>query len=802
MLSNYLKIAWRNILKNKLWSFLNISSLALGIGSCLLIFLFIQDERSFDTWHDKSGVIYRLNEIQSFPGTNTQKVALSMPGMGPALHRDYPEIRNYTRFWGRGKRVYTHEDQRLLVEQTAAVDTSFLEMFDFPLVSGDPKTALDEPLSIVLTESVAKSFFGKEDPMGKFLRRDTFDYQITGILEDVPENSHLQFDILLSMTSMTRDDPGFNEQFGSNYLVTYLQLDPQTDITGLESKMPEFLLRVMPPDEGSTEDVTDFYQLFFQKLPEVHLASMDIEHDYHNYRKFNGGYLELFTLVALLILVIASVNFMNLITARASQRWKEVGVRKTIGAHKSQMFTQFSMESALLGVFSFVIGVLLAVLFTPIVNEMLDRSLSITYFLSHPLIMGGTLIATVLLSFIAGIYPSLYLASFSIIKILRGRQEDHRKSVFQSSLVVIQFGLAIAMIICTFIVVQQLYFIKNKDIGLDKDHILLVDMNQEANAVFNTLKNELKSSSLIRGVTASGQRLGNNFHQWGFKLRTDSIRGLTPSNVNVDYDYLDVYGMELVSGRKFSRDRPLDNGYAFIINESFARELGLEDPVGVAAGHSWYPDDSLGTIIGVVKDFNFNSLHYKINTLSMVVHPDWGYDELSVKVDGSRIEAAISEVERIWNNLVPGWPFQYSFLDEHFESLYRSDKQMESVVSIMAALAILIACLGLFGLAAISTEKKIKEIGIRKVLGASLGNILFHLSRNFASLVIIAFIIFSPLTFLFIRRWLENFAERIEIEIWVFVVGLFIALFIALATISFHTLKAALQNPVKALRDD
>ncbi|MCB0669476.1 MAG: FtsX-like permease family protein, partial [Saprospiraceae bacterium] len=498
----------------------------------------------------------------------------------------------------------------------------------------------------------------------------------------------------------------------------------------------------------------------------------------------------------------ASVNFMNLITARASQRWKEVGVRKTIGAHKMQMFTQFSIESALLGVFSFVIGVLLAVVLTPIVNQLLDRSLSMVYFLSNPLIMGGALVATVLLSFIAGIYPAVYLASFSIIKILRGRQEESRKSVFQSSLVVIQFGLAIAMIICTFIVVQQLYFIKNKDIGLNKDHILLVDMNQEANSVFNTLKNELKNSSLIRGVTASGQRLGNNFHQWGFKLRTDSIQGLTPSNVNVDYDYLDVYEMELVSGRKFSTDRPRDNGYAFIINESFARELGLDDPVGVAAGHSWYPDDSLGTIIGVVKDFNFNSLHYKINTLSMVVHPDWGYDELSVKVDGNRIEAAIAEVERIWNNLVPGWPFQYSFLDEHFESLYRSDKQMESVVSIMAALAILIACLGLFGLAAISTEKKIKEIGIRKVLGASLGNILFHLSRNFASLVIIAFIIFSPVTFIFMQRWLENFADRIDIEIWVFIVGLFIALVIALATISFHTLRAALQNPVKALRDD
>jgi putative ABC transport system permease protein len=298
------------------------------------------------------------------------------------------------------------------------------------------------------------------------------------------------------------------------------------------------------------------------------------------------------------------------------------------------------------------------------------------------------------------------------------------------------------------------------------------------------------------------QRLGNNFHQWGFKLRTDTIRGVTPSNVNVDYDYLDVYEIELLAGRNFSKDRVRDNGYGFIINESFAKELGIDDPIGVGAGHSWYPDDSLGTIIGVVQDFNFNSLHYAVNTLALVVHEDWGYDELSIKIDGENVEAAIAEIQQVWNSLVPKWPFQYSFLDQHFETLYRSDRQLKSVAAIMAILAILIACMGLFGLAAINTEKKIKEIGIRKVLGATVQNILWQLSKNFTFLVLLAFVLFSPITYMLMNKWLENFADRITISPLIFVLGFAIAFVIAILTMSYHTLQAALNNPVNSLRDD
>jgi putative ABC transport system permease protein len=372
--------------------------------------------------------------------------------------------------------------------------------------------------------------------------------------------------------------------------------------------------------------------------------------------------------------------------------------------------------------------------------------------------------------------------------------------MFRSSLVIVQFGLALAMIVSTLVVVQQLSYMRTADIGFDKDQMLLVDMGGEANEKFETLKQELSGSPYVLGVTASGQRLGNNFHQWGFKIKYDSIRNVTPSNVNVDYDYLKVYGIELVAGRSFTKANPNDKGKAFIINEAFAKELGIKDIVGTPAGHGWYPNDSLGSIIGVAKDFNFNSLHFKVNTLEMVVHPDWGYDEMTVKLDKAHVKEGVEFVKGLWEKHVPSYPFDYSFLDEHFEVLYRSDEQMGTVVTIMAGLAILISCMGLFGLAAITTEKKTKEIGIRKALGASETQITVLLSRNFAMLILVSFVIVSPLTWLMLSKWLESFAYRIGVNPLMFLFGGLISLVIAMATISFHTIRSARANPVKALR--
>jgi putative ABC transport system permease protein len=670
-------------------------------------------------------------------------------------------------------------------------------VFDFPLIHGDVNTCLDRPLTILLTESTALKFFKTtHEAFNNTVSWDGRDYEITGILKDLPENSHIQFEALLSMVTYTAGENNVNNSWGGNWMTTYLVLEPTVNVSAMEEKFPAFMSSHIDDPE-----INNNYKLFLQQLDDVHLGSIDIEHDYINYRKFNGSYLTIFYVIAGFIVLIAAVNFMNLTTARASHRWKEIGVRKTIGAKRFQLFGQFIFESVLLAVFALLVALLLDILFIPFLNDLIGRKLTLLPLLQNGWQLVAVLVGTLLLGILTGIYPSFYMTSFDLSKVLKGGNKGEGKSVLRSTLVVVQFGLAIAMMVSTFIVIQQLSFMKESDIGFNKDQMLLVNMNNEANEKFETIKKELQKQSMIKGVTASGQRLGNNFHQWGFKVKADTgVLAITPSNVNIDYDYLNVYGMEMKEGRGFSKDNITDNGFAFVINESFANELRLKETIGTKAGHDWYHNDSLGTIIGVVKDFNFNSLHYKVNTLALVVHPEWGYQELSVKIEKGRTEEGIATVKKIWDELVPSYPFDYTFLDAHFEEVYRSDKQMSSVVTIMAGLSILISCIGLFGLAAITIEKKTKEIGVRKVLGATESQITILLSQKFAMLIIIAFVIASPLTYYALHRWLEGFAYRININLLLFVSGGILALVIGLLTVSYHTIRSARANPVKALR--
>lgn len=798
MLRNYLSVAWRNIRQSPLYAFINIFSLAIGLACCMIIFLFIRDERSFDSFHSKKENLYRLDEVQNFPGTNIQKVALTMPGMGPFLLREFPEVVNYTRFMCRPKQLMVKDDKRFLLPFVATVDSTFLDMFDFVVTHGDKSTALDEPNTMMVTEATALKFFKSADEaMGNTLTFNNAEYKVTGILKNVPENSHMKFDALVSMTTITSGDKGFNDRWGGNFLNTYLELNPNTDIQAMEGKFPAFLKRHM-----DYPDVNRNYVLWLQKLDQVHLASTDIEHDYNNYRKFNGTYLDVFVIVGIFILLIAGVNFMNLTTARASHRWKEIGVRKTVGAKRLQLFLQFIFESMMLAFMSLILAIAINFLALPFVNQAIGRQLTLWPLFIEPLNIAYLLVVTVGLGILTGLYPSFYMTSFNMASVLKGGKGAGGRSVFRSSLVIVQFGLSLAMIVSTLVVLQQLYFMQNKELGFNKDQMMLIDMNREANQKFEVLRTELKRSPLIRGVTASGQRLGENFHQTPFKVKSDTgVFTITPSNVNVDYEYLDVYDIQLKEGRKFSKDIQTDKDFAFIINESFAKELGLKETIGTQAGMGWYPDDTLGTIIGVAKDFNFNSLHYKINTLQMSVHPDWGYDEMSVKIDGNKAEEAIATVKKLWEAHIT-YPFDYSFLDEHFEILYRSDKQMGSVVTIMAGLAILISCMGLFGLVAITTERKTKEIGIRKVLGASEAQITVLLSSGFALLIAISFLIASPVTYWLLTKWLESFAYRIDINLLIFVLGALIAMSIALATISYHAIRSARANPVKSLRHE
>jgi putative ABC transport system permease protein len=797
MFKSYFAIAWRAIRQKPLYSFINIFSLSVGLAACLVIYLFVQDEQNFDGFHERKASIYRLDEVQNFPGTNEQKVALSMPGMAPAIGREFPEVITYTRFSNRNKLLITKGETRMLVQNVAHVDSTYLDIFDYPLLAGDRETALDAPYSMAVTEDLALKFFkSTAEALNNTLTFRDREYTITAILEDVPENSHMQFDVLVSITTITTTDKEYNNRWGGNSLNTYLVLHPNTDIKAMEAKFPALMSRHMDDPK-----INEYYKLYLQSLTDVHLGSIDIEHDYNNYRKFNGKYLDVFYIIGGFILLIAAVNFMNLTTARASHRWKEIGVRQSVGARKFQLFGQFIFESIVLAVFALMLACVIDLASIPLLNKAIGRQLDLLAFFQEPLhvalVVGGTLT----LGILTGIYPAFYMASANMAKAMKGKGKAEGRSVFRSSLVVVQFGLALAMIVSTLVVLQQLSFMNNTDIGFDKDQILLVDMNQDANKSFESLKQELQQHDVIKGVTASGQRLGNNLHQWGFKVKSDTgILAITPSNLNVDYDFLKVYGIKLKSGRGFSKEYASDNGMAFVINETFEKELALKETVGTAAGHGFYHPDSLGSIIGVVKDFNFNSLHYKVNTLSMVVHPDWGYDELTIKLAAGRTEEGLAVAKELWQKHVPGYPFDYTFLDQHFAVLYSSDKQMGVVVSIMAGLAIIISCVGLFGLAAITTEKKTKEIGIRKSLGATETQITVLLSKNFTWLIVLSFVIVSPLTFILLRTWLENFAYRVNINPLLFLAGGAIALTIALLTISYHTIRSARANPVKALR--
>lgn len=794
MVKNYLKSAWRNLVKHRGFSAINIFSLSIGMAACLIIFLFVKDERSFDSLHQKN--IYRLNEIQSYPGTNTQNVALSTPGMGPTIIEEFSEVEAYTRFYPLGDQLLDIDGKKIKIDEVAAVDSTFFEIFDYPLISGDRQNVLDGVWDAVVTESIAMRLFNSKDVIGKSFYVEEDRCSIRGVMADIPTNSHLQFNILLSMSSITSNNEGFNNQFSSNFLNTYLVLNKNADIPDMAKRFPEYLTKA-----SGSDTYTDFMQIFLQPLSDVHLASTDIEHDYQNYRKFNGKYLDAFLLVGLFILLIASVNFMNLTTARASNRAKEIGVRKTIGAHKNQLFNQFILESVMLSVIALVMAFVLIIISLPLLNILIDRDLQLMTMLSDYKVVSVILTTTIFIGILAGVYPAIYLSSFKPITILKGFKSFEKKSIFRSSLVVLQFSLALGMIVATLVVVQQLKYMENRDIGFDKEHILLVELNPEASGKYRQMKQELLTSSNILGITASGQRIGNNFHQWGFKAKVDTaIIGITPSNVHVDYDYLDVYDIDLKAGRNFSKEHASDNGLSFIINEAFAKELGYDNPIGQRAGHSWYPDDSLGTIIGVTEDFNFNSLHFKVNTLSMVVHENWNYSEMSVKINGANISEAIAEVEEVYNQFVVDYPIEYEFLDSHFEELYKSDQQMGSVITIVAILSIFIGCMGLFGLASISINRRIKEIGIRKVMGASGQQLMYLLSRNFAVMILVSFLIATPFTYIFMSGWLDNFAYRVQLNPLLFIGGGIMALVIALATVSYHVIKAVKSNPVKALK--
>ncbi|GHB54867.1 ABC transporter permease [Persicitalea jodogahamensis] len=799
MLRNYLKIAYRNLLRNKLYSGINIVGLAVGLSACIVIMLFVNYENGYDRIHTKN--LYRLDEVQKFEGmVAPQKVALSMYPMGPTLQEEYPEVKNFVRIDDQSDVILNHNDKKVELPTVLSTDANFLKMFDFELIEGDRALVLAKPNSVVLTQKSATKIFGSNEPIGQTLMsygRDTLAFKVTGVLENLPANSHLQFDALFSMSTFV--GPQAMNNWGGNWLVTYLELEKGADIAAMEKKFPDYLKGHMS-EEGAKQ-----YELFLQPLTEVHGNSTDITHDYMNFQKFDRTYTYIFSIIALIVLVIACVNFMNLSTARSTGRAKEVGIRKAVGAQRFQLAGQFIGESILLAFSALILAVVLVLVTLPYINRMSDRSLDFAIF-TDPKLLLTVLGGTILIGILSGLYPAAYLSSFEAAKVLKGSIRTG-KSTFRNALVVAQFSCAVFLIIGTGFALKQLHFMRDKDPGFQTDQVVLIPLNAKSWPKYQSLKKELLANSQVEAVSGSGQRLGNNLHQWGMQFQGDGpVRQVGTSNVVVDPDYLSLYKIELVAGRNF-RDDASDNGRTFIINESLAKELlkdEAEPDIASLVGKRFGGDfaDSLGTIVGIAKDFNFNSLHHKIETLSMYNQQDWGYDEMSVRIKGKNSRQAVAAIEKIWRDQVPEQTFSYSFLDEHFTKLYRADSQVSEIVGILAGLAVFISALGLFGLASYSAERRVKEIGVRKVLGASVVGIVGLLSKDFLKLVFAAIFIAVPVAWLAVNSWLQDFAYHIDIDIWLFLAAGLLAVCIAQLTVTFQSMKAALVNPVKSLRSE
>jgi putative ABC transport system permease protein len=798
MIKNYFKIAWRNLWKNRTFSAVNIVGLAVGMASFMVIMMFVAYEKSFDNFHTRN--IYRLNEVQTVGSEGTtQKVALSMFPMGPALKQELPEIRNFTRIRWQQKYQLTYDKKKLFLPQTFFVDSTFFKIFDFKIVRGD-RQGLLKPHSAMITEETAKKLFGDTDPIGKTITHygdDTVTFAVTGILANVPKNSQLQFDALFSFSTIY--NPRMFTNWGGNWLNTYLDLAPGTNPAVLDKKFPEFIKRHLGKDGPK------YMKLFVLPLKDVHANSADIGLDYINYQKFDKKSTNLFAIIALIVLIIACVNFINLSTARSTERAKEVGIRKSIGAHRFQLAIQFLGETVLISFIALIFAIVLVELALPYINNLSERNISFSIFNSFWLI-GTVLGGTVLIGIISGIYPAIYLSAFKAVRVLKGSIKIGKdKGLLRNILVVTQFASAIFLMIATVFVLRQLRYMQKQDPGYDRDQIVNIPLDGVTTKKYDLFKSELSGNTLISGVTASQDILGSHLDQTGitYKLPNGPQQQLGTTLLVVDTNYLKIYKIKMAAGKSFSGGKTAD-GREYLVNEALAKELLKDNPKAPMSSliGAQFGFDSLGTIRGVVKNFNFNSLHYKIEPMFLVGAMHYGFSNVSVKINGGQAAQALAFIKSKWTSIYPDYPFEYQFLDDHFNEVYKADNQKSQIVGILAGLAIFISCLGLFGLASYSAEKRVKEIGVRKVLGASVQRIVLLLSGNFLKLVLIANIIAWPTAWYAMHVWLSDYAYRIDITWVTFVIVSVVSVLIALLTISFQSVKAATANPVKSLRSE
>jgi len=800
MFKNYLKIAWRNVLKNKGYAAINIGGLAIGLACCLMIAHYVQNEYSFDTYHEKVENIYRVVHHSS-PDNLADRWIWGNAPVGPALKSDFPEVLEKVQFSGRSDILLKNGQNVFQEGDTFYADASVFGVFSWPLQKGNPKTALEAPYSIVLTATTAKKYFGNEDPIGKPIegiggRANDGTYTVTGVMEDIPANSHFRFDALMSMSSFEQSRPGIFDAWGYVDFYTYFLVSENFDQKAFQTKMPDFLDKHIDAEEREAY----YYNLSFEPLNEVYLHSKAARQP-----GVTGslGNIYIFIVIGLFILVVASINFMNLATARSLERAKEVGIRKVIGADRKGLIYQFLGESLIMVLLASILGLVVAFLTLPWLGNITGKEFLRMDVLDPTMLLLFFAMA-LMTGIVSGSYPAFVLSGFQPGRVLKGvfKTSSHGANL-RKGLVVFQFSLSIALIASTVLVYYQLDFMKSRDLGFDREQQLILDFNWDGDVLNNieVIKNSFEDLSDVRSVSLSRTVPGSHFPAAGTEIETfeGQMEHFEPFIYEVDADFIPHYDMKIVAGRAFSIDFPADSISSLIVNEAATRDFGYSDPNAII-GKKFEQWGRSGTIIGVVEDFNYLSLHQQVAPLTIRQVPYGRY--LSLKIKSDNFQRTLKEVETKWAELAPHRPFLSSFLDESFNEQYEADTRFTQLFTLFSFLAIFIACLGLLGLATYSAMQRTREIGIRKVLGAEVSSIVTLLSKDFLKLVLVAVVIAVPFSWYAMGLWLEDFAYSVEIKWWVFGIAGLVAFLIATLTISFHAVKAAMANPVKSLRTE
>jgi len=786
MIKNYLRVALRNILRHKAYSAINVSGLAIGMASSMLILLWVNNELSYDRFHKNARHIYRITaEASGF------KAAVNCAGMPFTLQSDLPVVKNAVRVSQPSNTLFEIGNRKFEEKRVLYVDSTFLQIFSFKLKKGDRNTALNRQDGVLLTEATAKKYFGKEEPMGKILKRENGNnVLVTGILENVPPNSHLQFDFILPLSSIRQQNDDLRTNTWKNFnFYTYLQLDknfvPTTQaIASLNSQIDEIYKK-------HESEIKITFQL--QPLTDIHLHSnYQVDLAGHG----NNQYVNIFLIVALLILIVASINFMNLATARSARRAKEIGLRKAVGALRTQVIKQFLGESIFISFIAMVLAIGLVYLFLPLFNQVADKQLN------FELLKGNFLAVVVAITIITGVvsgsYPAIFLSAFQPVKVLKGNFRSRGGSLlFRNVLVTTQFVVSIFLLVGTVVVYNQLNFIRNRDLGFDKENLMYIPMRGELWNKQQALKAELKENPLTANFTIVNDvptNLTSGTVDVDWKGKDPNSQVVFPS-IYVQDNFIEVFKMKILRGRSFTPEFKADSNN-FVVNEKALQAMGMD--LDHAVGSSLSFSGTTGQIIGVVKDFNFKPIQQPIEPLVLACNR-WG-GMVVVRTNAGSTESTIKALDKIYTKLNPAYPFTFSFVDQDIDSLYKGEQKLGSLFKIFAALAIFISCLGLYGLSAFMAEQRTREIGIRKVLGASAWQIVYLLSTGFTRLILIAAVISIPVSWIAVNYWLNGFAYHVDVSWIIFLIASVTALIISLFTVSYESIKAAMTNPVVSLK--